>query len=184
MSARHSIGALVLLGALAVSAAAQTPATPAQPATPAPAFDVQVITTPAVHAVMLPMKGSYLQHQAAFERLGAFLSGRGVNPTGPIFGRYFSDPSVGEANLVWEVGIPVPAGTTAEAPFEVKDIPATLVAVHTHQGALEELGTAWGSMIQWVMTNGYQPVGPATQVYKGDMAAGPLQVEMQFAVQK
>jgi effector-binding domain-containing protein len=206
MSAVHSIGAALLLAAVAASAPAQTPAAPpaparpaapAQPATPPqlpapaapatpaqPAFDVQVVTAPAVHAIVLPMKGSYMQHPDAFGRLGTFLTGHNVKPEGPIFARYYSDPSVGEANLVWEVGIAVPAGTTAEAPFEVKDIPSALTAVHAHQGALEELGSAWGTMIQWVTTNGYQMAGPPTQVFKGDMMSGPPQVEMQVPVAK
>jgi effector-binding domain-containing protein len=187
---RVSIGALVALAA-AAAAVAQAPASPAPPAAPAapaapavPAFAVRVITAPAVHAIVLPMKGSYMQHPDAFGRLMGAVSARGLAPAGPIFARYFSDPSTPEADLVWEVGVPVAAGATAEAPFEAKDIPEVQVAVHTHEGAMEDLGTAWGSMIQWIMTNGYQPVGPATQVFKGDMSAGMPQVEMQMPVQK
>jgi effector-binding domain-containing protein len=90
---------------------------------------------------------------------------------------------VGEANLVWEIGFPVAAGVTAEAPFEVKDVPATLAAVHLHRGPIEELGTAWPALIGWVMSSGYQPVGPATQVFKGDQAAAP-EIEMRIPVQK
>jgi effector-binding domain-containing protein len=189
MSVRASVVAVLVLVAAAGVAAAQTPpAAPAKPAAPAPpaapAFEVRVVTAPAAHAIVLPMKGSYMQHPDAFGRLMGAVSTRGLTPAGPIFARYFSDPSTPEADLAWEVGVPVAAGATAEAPFEAKDIPATLVAVHTHQGAMEELGTAWGSMIQWVMSNGYQPVGPATQVFKGDMTAGMPQVEMQLPVQK
>jgi effector-binding domain-containing protein len=170
-----------MVAALAVGASAQQPPAAAPPAKPA--FDVQVTSVEAVHAVVLPMKGSYMQHPDAFARLGAFLSGRGVTPSGPPFGRYFSDPSVGEANLVWEIGFPIPAGTTVEAPFEVRDLPAASYAVHVHRGPIEELGTAWGSLIEWVMGNGYMPVPPAMQVFKGDLAAAP-EVEMRIAVQK
>jgi effector-binding domain-containing protein len=192
MSVRASVAAvLVLVAAAGVAAAQPPPAVPVQPAAPpapappaAPVFEVQVVTAPAVHAIVLPMKGSYMQHPDAFGRLMGAVSTRGLAPAGPIFARYFSDPSTPEADLVWEVGVPVAAGTTAEAPFEAKDIPATLVALHTHQGAMEELGAAWGSMIQWVMANGYQPLGPPTQVFKGDMTAGMPQVEMQMPVQK
>jgi effector-binding domain-containing protein len=185
MSIDRSIGALALLAALAVSASAQQPpAPPAAPAPPAkPAFTVEVVTTEAVHAVVLPMKGSYMQHPDAFGRLGTYLSGRGVTPSGPPFGRYFSDPSVGEENLVWEIGFPVPAGATVEAPFEIRDLPAAPHAVHVHRGPMEELGPAWGSLIEWVMSNGYQPVLPATQVFKGDFMTSS-EVEMRIAVQK
>jgi effector-binding domain-containing protein len=181
MSVPRSIGALALLAGLAVSASAQQPPAAAPPAKPA--FEVQVTTVEAVHAVVLPMKGSYMQHPDAFARLGGYLSGRGVMPSGPPFGRYFSDPAVGEANLVWEIGFPVPAGVTVEAPFEIRDLPAAPYAVHVHRGPMEDLGPAWGSLIGWVMGNGYQPVLPAMQVFKGDLAAAP-EVEMRIAVQK
>lgn len=185
MSLNRSIGPFALLVTLAVGAAAQQAPAPAPPApVPAkPADDTQVVTVEAIHAVVLPMKGSYLQHPQAFERLGRYLAERGVAPTGPIFARYFSDPSVGEENLVWEVGLPVVAGVTAEAPFEIRDVPAGLTAVRVHRGSMEELGSAWGSFIEWVMTNGYQPAGPATQVFKGDLAVAP-QVELRMPVAK
>ena len=184
MSATRSIGALALLAGLAVGASAQQPAAPPAAAPPAkPAFEVQVTTVEAVHAVVLPMKGSYMQHPDAFAKLGGYLSGRGVTASGPPFGRYFSDPSVGEANLLWEIGFPVPPGVTGEAPFEIRDLPSASCAVHVHRGPMEELGPAWGSLIGWVMNNGYQPVLPAMQVFKGDRGAA-TEVEMRIAVQK
>jgi len=184
MSIARSIATLALVAAAAVSASAQQPpAPPASAPPPQPAFDVQVTTPQAVHAVVLPMKGSYMQHPDAFGRLGGYLSGRGLTPAGPPFGRYFSDPSVGEANLVWEVGFPVAAGVTVEAPFETRDLPATLTAVHVHRGPLEELGPAWGSLIGWVTSKGYTPAGPAMQVFKGDFTA-TTEVEMRIPVQK
>jgi effector-binding domain-containing protein len=188
MSVTRAIGALVLLAALAAPASAQQPpAPPAPPAAPAPAakpaFDVKVTTVDAAHVIVLPMKGSYMQHPDAFGRLGGYLSGHGITPTGPAIGRYFSDPSVGEANLVWEIGFPVPAGVTAEAPFEVRDLPAAQYATHAYKGPMEEIGAAWGSLIEWVMSNGYQPVMPATQVFKGDMMSS-FEMELRIAVQK
>jgi effector-binding domain-containing protein len=184
MSATRSIGALALLAGLALSASAQQPAAPPAAAPPAkPAFEVQVTTVEAVHAVVLPMKGSYMQHPDAFGRLGGYLSGRGVTPTGPAFGRYFSDPSVGEENLVWEIGFPIPAGVTVEAPFEIRDLPAAQYAIHVYRGPMEEIGAAWGSLIEWVMSNGYQPVLPAMQVFKGDMMTSS-EMELRIVVQK
>ena len=183
MSAARSTGFAFLLGAFAASALAQAPAPPAAQPPAKPAFEAQVITLEAVHAVVVPMKGSYSQHPDAFGRLGAFLGRRGIAPSGPPFAPVLQRPSVGEANLVWEVGFPVAAGVTAEAPFEIKDLPPTLAVVHVHRGPMEELGTAWAQMIQWIISNGYQPAGPAAQVFKGDLAAAP-EVEMQMPVQK
>jgi effector-binding domain-containing protein len=170
---------LVALAALSASAAAQQPPPPAAP--PAkPAFEVQIKTTEPAHVAVLPMKGSYMQHPDAFGRLGGYLSGKGIAPAGPAFGRYFSDPSVGEANLVWEVGFPVPAGVTVEPPYEIKDLPAALCATHVHRGPIEELGTAWASLAQWVISQGYQPLVPAMQRFNGDMS----EVEMLMPVKK
>jgi effector-binding domain-containing protein len=77
----------------------------------------------------------------------------------------------------------VPADAAVRAPFEIRDLPATLTVVHVHRGPLEELGTAWPHMIEWVIGNGYQPAGPATQVFKGDMSAAG-EVEMRLPVTK
>jgi effector-binding domain-containing protein len=179
MSLARSTATLVALAAISASAAAQQPQAPAAP--PAtPAFEVQVKTTQPLHAVVLSMKGSYLQHPEAFGRLGGYLAGKGITPAGPAFGRYFSDPSVGEANFVWEVGVPVAAGITVEAPYEIKDLPAVLCATHVHRGPLEELASAWGSLAEWAIGNGYQPLVPAMQLFKGDMS----EVEMLMPVKK
>ena len=84
---------------------------------------------------------------------------------------------------MWEIGFPIPAGVTVEAPFEIRDLPPAPYAVHVHRGPMEDLGPAWGSLMEWVMGNGYQPVLPAMQVFKGGLAAAP-EVEMRIAVQK
>jgi effector-binding domain-containing protein len=185
--------ALSLMGALAVAQPQQPPAQPSKPTPPAApaaptqpaaaAPDNKVVTTDALHVLVLPMKGSYLQHPAAFERLGSFLAGRGVSPDGPPIARYFSDPSVGEADLVWEVGFPVPATLKADAPFEVKDIPGSLTAVHIHHGSLEELGTVWPAFVQWVLSNGYRAAGAPMQIFHGTFGSSS-QVEMRMPVEK
>ncbi len=183
MISSRSTGVLVLLAGLGLAASAPAQQAPAAPAPAPPVADTQVVKLEAVHAVVLPMKGSYMQHPDAFARLGGYLAGRGVTPSGPAIGCYFSDPSVGEANLVWEIGFPVPAGVTVEAPFEIRDLPATLAAVHVHKGPMEEIGTAWGNLVQWAMSNGYTPAVPAMQVFKGGMSATG-EVELRLPVTK
>jgi effector-binding domain-containing protein len=177
----------------ALAAEPPAPAAPSKPATsaaapaapaakPGDAAENRVTTTDPIHAIVLPMKGSYDQHQAAFERLGGYLAGKGIAPAGEPFARYLSDPSAGEAQLLWEVGFPVAPGATADAPFEVRDLPAALCAIHVHRASYEELAAAWPAFVQWVLTNGYQPAGPAMQVFKGDFSTP--NVEMRMPVQK
>lgn len=177
-----SAGVFVLLAGLAPAALASAPRdAPAPTGAAETTVDPEVVTVEAIHAVVLPMKGSYLQHPEAFNRLGGLLSEKGITPTGPAFGRYFSDPSVGEANLVWEIGFPVPEGMAVEAPYEIRDLPETLVAVFVHHGPMDQIGQSWGRLIEWVLSNGYQPVGPAMQVFKGDMMASP-EMELRLPV--
>jgi effector-binding domain-containing protein len=183
MISSRSTGVLVLLAGLAIAASVPAQQAPAAPAPAPPAADTQVVMLEPVHAVVLPMKGSYMQHPDAFARLGGYLAGRGVTPSGPAFGRYFSDPSLAEADLVWEIGFPVAAGVKVEAPFEVKDLPATQAAVHVHRGPMEEIGTAWGNLVQWAMGKGYTPAVPAMQVFKGGMSATG-EVELRLPVTK
>ena len=160
------------------------PATPpaTSPAAP-PASEIRVVLSEPIHAAVLPMKGSYAQHQDAFVKLGTWLGDRGAPPAGPPFGRYFSDPSAGEANLVWEVGFAVPAGIAAQAPFEIKDIPGGSTAVTVHRGPYEESGAAWPALIQWVIANGYQISGPPMQIFQGDPASDP-RTELRLPVTK
>jgi effector-binding domain-containing protein len=178
--------ALVLLLPALALAAPQQPAKPAAPATPvapaAPAFDAKVVTIEAVRALVLPMKGSYTQHPAAFEKLFTFLATQGVQPKGAAFGRYFSDPSTPEADLLWEAGVPVGDGVKAQPPFEVKEIPAATVAVHVHRGAPEGLLTAWPEFVAWIVANGHRPLGPASQVFPSDWSVP--QIEMRMPVEK
>jgi effector-binding domain-containing protein len=194
MSPTRSTGLACLLAASVAGAPQQStpqPSKPAPPPTspqPAPpadpvAPDNKVATTDALHVLVLPMKGSYMQHQSAFERVGGFLAGKGVSPLGPPIARYLSDPSVGEADLVWEVGVPVPGAMKAEPPFEIKDIPGSLTAIHVHKGSYEELATAWPAFVQWVLSNGYRPVGTPMQIFQGNFGSSS-QVEMRIPVEK
>jgi effector-binding domain-containing protein len=178
---------VLLAATLASAGTEQRPAARSEQAatkpapSPAVAPEIRVVTTAPIHALVLPMKGSYAQHEAAFQRLAAFLGKRGAQPTGAPFGLYHSDPSVGEANLVWEVGLPVAASVTAEAPFAVKDIPGASAAVLVHKGPHEELGQAWPRLIEWVFANGHTPIGPAIQIYQGDPVVNP-QVELRMPI--
>ena len=159
-------------------------ATPASPATPA-----SVKTTEVIHALVLPMKGSYMQHEAALVQLGTQLGALRIQPAGPPFGRYFDDVTqVGEANATWEVGFPIAGDVTVAAPFVVKDVPAALSAVVVQEGPYEtSAASAMPALISWVMSNGYRPVGPPMLIFAGDPTAtgsGGPRVEARIPVVK
>lgn len=132
---------------------------------------VTVETTETIHALVVPMKGSYLQHEEVFGRIFMHLGSLGQSPLGAPFGRYFNSPGmVPDAELSWEVGVPVGPEVKAAVGFEVKDIPGTLSAVLVHEGPYESSGSAWGPLMQWVVANGYEAAGPSLQIYLGDPA--------------
>ncbi len=177
------VGSFVLMGSFGAAQGQQPPAPEKSAAPP-----VLVKTTDAIHALVLPMKGSYMQHEDVFGRLFMYLGGLGQSPLGAPFGRYFNSPtSVAEAELTWEVGVPVGPEVKAAAPFEVKEIPGALSAILVNEGPYESSTAAWGTLLQWVAANGYRPAGAPMQVYQGDPsqsgANGP-RTELRIPVEK
>jgi len=132
------------------------------------------------HAVVLKVSGPYKQHGEAIAKLGMWLSAAGVRPLGPPFGRYLNSPeTVPEASLEWEVGFPVPAGTAAEAPFEVREIADGTVATAAIGGPHETTRRPWAELVDWSEKQGYQITGPAMEIWQ----EGP-KIEMRIAVRK
>ncbi len=119
-----------------------------------------------IHAVVLPMTGSHAQLGEAIGRLAVWLRSAGVKSLGGPFGRFHNSPDeVGEASLRWEVGFPVPAGTHAAVPYEVREIPGGAVAYVVSGGPHEMAATQWAQFLDWVEERGYQVDGPATEIW-------------------
>jgi effector-binding domain-containing protein len=165
--ARTAIATFALCTLTAALAPAQQATPPAQP--PAPKPELKVVNVEAVHALVLPMKGSYMQHPEAFQQLTVAIGKLGITPAGPMFARYFAQPGTAEADQTWEVGIPVPASVTkAEAPFTIQDLPASKMVTRIHTGPMEELATAWPAFVGDVMSGGYMIAGPPVQIFAAD----------------
>ena len=124
------------------------------------AMPAEIKTAPAFEAAVLPMRGSFAQHNAAVERLRIALRSAGVEPSGPLFGRYWSDPAlVREQDFIWEVGYPVPHGTRLPPPFAIRTFPRQTVASLRLHGPYAESGRAWPAFFQWISANGYFVAG-------------------------
>lgn len=140
----------------------------------------RVEDTEPFHALVLPMTGSYARHGEAIGRLAVWLDSAKVKPLGPPFGRYLnSADEVPEAELRWEVGFPVPAGTQASAPFEVRAIADGSVAGATIGGPRDANQRPWKQIVAWAEKQGYQVVGPAMETWPGETTT-----EMRIAVRK
>jgi CubicO group peptidase (beta-lactamase class C family) len=126
----------------------------------ASALQPQVRQAAPIYAIVIPMTGSYALHGEAIDLITAYLTSMRVKPMGPLFGRYLNSPAaVPENELRWEVGYPVPEGTTAAAPFEVRKIDEQLVVSAIVKGPHQQ-PKPWPDLFQWISKNGYVPAGP------------------------
>jgi effector-binding domain-containing protein len=157
-----------------------------QAGSPAPAqtkwaLRAEIGQADALVAVVVPMSGSYLQASAALQQVEAYLKTKGVTPIGPSLGRFWSEQH-------WETGYPVPPGTQAEAPFQVVSLPAGLAAsvvVKGPWGNGSDSSGRWGAFLKSVVEQGYQPAGPAMEIWSGEDAKVPTQsTEMRMPVTK
>ncbi|MBN1424653.1 GyrI-like domain-containing protein [Candidatus Fermentibacteria bacterium] len=177
------IGAIALL-LMCAHLAAEEPAEPAPPpAEPAAPAEVSAKQVDSLCVVVLPMKGSYAQHESAIPQLMTYLTETlMVAPLGPPFGRYFNNPmEAAEADLEWEIGMEVAPGTVAEAPFEAKTLPGGEVAFIVVRGPYETAGNAWPGVYMWAMTRGYTPTGPPMELWLG--GEGP-ETELRLPIAK
>lgn len=147
----------------------------------------------ALTAVVVPMKGSYLQTRAAVQAVESHLNEMGVTPVGPPFGRYFSSMNGKPGSKVaWEVGYPilvghaVMGGIRLQPPFELRALPADLVASTVVSGPWGQDSDAhWAAFLRWVVEQGYVPAGPPMEIWSGQDAQQRTQsTEMRIAVTK
>jgi effector-binding domain-containing protein len=160
---------------------AKTAGAAAQPSAVSPtgpvALQPEIKQTSQQTAIVVRMSGSYVQASAAADRVARHLSERGLVPTGPAFGRF-------ESESHWEVGYPVPPGTSAEPPFAVVTIPDGPIASLTVHGPWGQDSTLrWSQMISWLGAHGYTVVGSPTEAWSGDATHPESQLtEMRIAV--
>ncbi len=121
---------------------------------------VTVVTLPAMTALVLPVVGPFEQTSQALGRLMAYVMPKGVMRGAP-FGLYYDDPAtVAADSLRWEVGVPVPEGTVAEAPFVVREMPEVEAAVMICTGPYEGTAPCYGALTSWVREKGYAVTAP------------------------
>jgi effector-binding domain-containing protein len=130
-------------------------------------------------AVIIRMKGPYVQTSAAVEAVRSCLRELGVAPAGPPFGRFGSEQD-------WDAGYPVPSGTHVRAPFETVTLPATTVASAIVPGPWgQDSDSRWAAFLKWVVEHGYAPAGPPMEFWSGVDARQSMQsTEMRLAVRK
>jgi beta-lactamase regulating signal transducer with metallopeptidase domain/effector-binding domain-containing protein len=124
-------------------------------------LNIRLKKTEPLYAVVLPMTGEATpQFESAVNRLNDLLDHQKIKRAGPLFGRFFSDPEkVLPENSMWEVGVPVKAGTRAEAPLKYIQINAMQVAFATVEGFMET-DWIWDQFVEQIQSEGMIPCFP------------------------
>jgi effector-binding domain-containing protein len=136
----------------------------------------EIKQTEALTAVVVRMKGSFLQAAAAVGVVESHLKEMGVARLGPAFGRFGSEQD-------WDAGYPVPPGTRVKAPFVTVTLPATTVASAIVPGTWgQDSASRWTSMLEWVVEHGYALAGPPMEFWSSE--AQTQYTEMRIAVRK
>jgi effector-binding domain-containing protein len=93
-----------------------------------------------------------------FGRLGLL----GVQPAGHPFVIYHE---FGAEGIDAEVCVPVPDSVSATASIQARILPAMTVAHTLHVGPYEDLGVAYGALMDWIRRSGLEPAGPVQERY-------------------
>lgn len=154
--------------------------------------DVSVKQTEPMTVAYVARKGSFRAIGEAMSSLYGWMAQKGYTPSGPPRGTFYNAPGeVAEEELAWKICSPI-AGEVApygpdEQGFGVKQIAPQQVAVITHIGPYEEVGETYTALGGWLAENGYQIIGPSTEIWLSDpqeTAPEELRTEIQFPVAK
>jgi AraC family transcriptional regulator len=161
--------AAMIAGMLAASAASPAWGIAVQPP-PAPnkVGEMRVTTFPPYTALVLPMKGSFNQHDMAIKKLLACASEKKLKACG-LFAIYYNSPQeVPVDSLKWDICMEVPEGTQIEAPFLVRLVPETLAAYVICIGGYDNTHTCYPPLNDWISHSGYKPVGAPEEHWLSD----------------
>jgi AraC family transcriptional regulator len=118
----------------------------------------------------LEMTGSYDQHGEAFGTLYGLAGKFMLDMNQPVFGIYYNNPqNTPEAELKWELGLPVSEGQKLEEPLKLKKWEYKLLATKNYKGSFssEAMGACYAGLYQWITENQYAPAGPMMEKYLG-----------------
>jgi len=144
---------------------------------PAPAVneasEVVVEQIPEMTVLVLPMRGSYNQTGMAIMQAVGHAASTGIIRGGP-FGVYHDSPEqVPEDSLRWEICVPAAAEAKADAPFEVRKMPAMKAAVLTCTGPYDGTSACWGVMTAWLAQSDYALGGAPQEHWLSDVRSVP-----------
>ena len=136
----------------------------------------------------IPYMGSYDKIPELMQEVGEWLSEKDLQMTGRVYGTYFNSPEDTPAeNLQYEIGFAFEGETMPEGKVGIKEIPEHTVLAAMHKGPYTDVGPVIHAVADYAVKNGYDIVGPVTEVYLNSPMEVPeneLLTEVQFPVIK
>jgi len=134
-------------------------------------------------------KGSYSKIPEHMQEVGQWVIDEGLEMTGMVYGSYFNSPNeVPEEELEYEIGFSFKGDLKIqEGKLGYKEIPEHSVLTATHKGPYTNVGGVIRKIAQYAAENGYDVVGPVTEVYLNDpneVSSEELLTEVRFPVIK
>jgi effector-binding domain-containing protein len=111
----------------------------------------------------------------AFGQLYGHLAMRGVDPAGPPFVIYHSEP-VPDLPLDIEVCAPIAAPTDAPAGCSVGYVPGGTFATLVHRGPYETISGAYEELAAWAGRHHRELVGPPRETYLSEPDTRPADI--------
>ncbi len=133
--------------------------------------------------------GSYKEIPKHMQEVGQWVMDDGLEMTGMVYGSYFNSPEeVPEDELEYEIGFSYDGDLKIQdGKIGYKEIPEHTVLVAIHKGPYTNVGPVIHAIAEYADKNGYDIVGPVTEVYLNDpnlVLPDELLTEVRFPVIK
>ena len=133
-------------------------------------------------------KGGYDKIPELIAETVQWVTDKGLNMTGMIYGAYFNSPEdVPPEQLRYEIGASFEGSADDEGKVMIKIIPEHSVIAALHKGPYTEVGPVIHGLAEYADENGYDIIGPVTEVYlnnPNETEPSELLTEVQFPVIK
>jgi effector-binding domain-containing protein len=142
----------------------------------------------AAKVAYIPYRGSYEKIPELIQKVGQWVTDHGLDIAGLVYGTYYNTPEeVAEEDLQYEIGFSFAGEAQQDGQVGVKEIPAHTVLAAMHQGPYTDVGPVIHTVVEYAVENGYDIVGPITEIYLNDPNSTPedeLLTEVQLPVIK
>lgn len=151
-------------------------------------MEIEEKRIPEAKVAYIPYMGTYEKIPEHIQEVGQWVMEKGLEMTGMVYGTYFNSPEdVPEEKLQYEIGFSFDGEAAPEGKVGIKEIPEHTVLAALHKGPYTKVGPVIHAIAEYSSENGYDVVGPVTEVYLNDPSKVPeteLLTEVRFPVIK